>query len=188
MKVIKLNIMIKINKGIIKDKYSNLKEFTCEYIAENKNGISIGNIPDSLNKEYDFFVTGSDQVWNPNFGFGNEIDFLEFADEYKRISFAASFGISVVPEEHSEKFKRRLNNMRKISVREDAGAEIVKKLTGRDAIVLPDPTLLIEKKRWEIIMSSHKYKPTSKYILTYLIGDVDPLCKNIKREIVRYTI
>ena len=42
------------------------------------------------------------------------------------------------------------NKMDAISVREVRGAEIVKELTGRNATVVADPTLLLKRNQWEI--------------------------------------
>jgi len=38
--------------------------------------------------------------------------------------------------------------MYKLSVREEAGAKIIKELTGRDAVVLVNPTLMLTKEKW----------------------------------------
>lgn len=174
----KLELIMSKIKGRINNKYrinkiENLRKFTSLYINEASSKIAINNISDLLASEYDYFITGSDQVWNPSFGFGNEIDFIEFAPKYKRISYAASFGISILPEKNVEDFRKKLINMDKISVREEAGAEIVRHLTGKKPPVLVDPTLLIDKDRWKAIMTEHIYKPKKKYLLTYMLGDVE---------------
>ena len=44
---------------------------------------------DEVATEYDYFVVGSDQVWNPNFA-GFEKFFMKFASMEKRIAYAAS--------------------------------------------------------------------------------------------------
>ena len=55
-----------------------------------------------LNESYSNFIVGSDQVWNPLFWSDIEKEyktyFLRFADEQKRIAYAASFGISELPK------------------------------------------------------------------------------------------
>ncbi len=172
IELIKTNIELKIYKKYRKEKIANLKKFTSMFINEESDIISVNKVPQSLIDKYDYFITGSDQVWNPNFGFGNEIDFIEFAPKNKRISYAASFGISVIPDKYIEDYKKRLTNINRISVREEAGAEIVRSLTGKEAIVLVDPTLLIDKNRWIAISTDHIEKPVKKYLLTYMLGDI----------------
>ena len=50
---------------------------------------------------YDIFITGSDQVWNPQAAITSpEPYFLTFASKDKRkISYAASFGVSSIPDD-----------------------------------------------------------------------------------------
>lgn len=62
--------------------------------------------------------------------------------------------------------------MHRLSVREDAGAKIIKDLTGRDAPVLVDPTLLLTKEKWLFIAKEADNKPKKKYMLTYFLGGV----------------
>lgn len=148
------------------------KEFTRKYIDETDYYISDDNIPRDLGNKFDYFIIGSDQVWNPNFRHGSSIDFLTFAPEHKRIAYAPSFGISKIPEEYINIYKKWLKEMYKLSVREDAGARIIKELTGRDAVVLVDPTLMLTKEKWLSISKEAANKPKGKYLLTYFLGDV----------------
>lgn len=59
-------------------------------------------IKKNLNKEYDYFIAGSDQVWNPNFWSKKcdhaNIRFLKFAFKEKRIAYAASIAIPEIPK------------------------------------------------------------------------------------------
>ena len=57
--------------------------------------------------------------------------------------------------------------MEYLSVREDAGAKIIKELTGKDATVLLDPTMMLTKEQWISISKQSEYKPKNGYILTY---------------------
>ena len=41
----------------------------------------------------DYFITGSDQVWNPIFPFITKREFLDFAKPEQRVSYAASIAI-----------------------------------------------------------------------------------------------
>lgn len=124
--------------------------------------------------EYDAYVVGSDQVWNPGTGMNIEPFFLTFAPEgKKKISYASSFGVTSLPKQSEEKFKELLNGLDSISVRETAGANIVKQVTGREARVVLDPTLLLNKKEWEECSSG--FNPNKNgYVLVY---EVHPSAK-----------
>ncbi len=119
----------------------------------------------------DYYICGSDQIWNPNFA-GQPSYFATFAAKEKRISYAASFGISTLPERIAKRYKKHLNDMQYISVRENAGAQIVKDLIGREVPVLIDPTLMLNKNDWKQVLKNPKFKIDGKYILTYFLGNV----------------
>lgn len=159
------------NKKLHNERTQRFFEFSKKYIEETDYTISELSIPDDLSEKFDFFVTGSDQVWNPELNRGSSVEFLQFAPSEKRISYAASFGVSKIPEHVKTDFKERLNQMAHISVREEAGARIVKELTGRDAEVLIDPTMLLDKEEWISIAKAPAFKPKKNYLLTYFLGD-----------------
>lgn len=129
-----------------------------------------------LVSKYSKFIVGSDQVWNPTFGvIANSIDLflLEFAQPQQKISYASSFGIRELPIEWKEKFSNALATFKAISIREDSGAEIVKKLSGREVDVLIDPTLMIHPKEWRKIEEVPRVSIGNKYILVYFLGNLN---------------
>ena len=85
----RLNAFLKFNKNI---------NFTNNYITPYTKKY----------KKYDYFITGSDQVWNPNFARLRDIDLLSFAKPEQRIAFSASFAIAQLPEECKNKAKKEL--------------------------------------------------------------------------------
>ena len=161
------------------------KHFTLDNIIETNFIISNNNIPENLSNCYDYFITGSDQVWNPNYNFGSSIYFLTFAEKYKRISYAPSFGVSEIEPEFIENYKEWISGMQKLSVRENDGAKIIKELTGRDALVLVDPTLLLTKEKWLSIAKEANNKPKENYLLTYFLGGVPDNYKKQIRTIIK---
>mgnify|MGYP002854514310 CR=1 FL=1 len=97
---------------------------------------------------FDYFFSGSDQVWN-----GARIDqydkyFLRFAPKEKRVAWAASFGGGRVEDYNITRYKRYISDFMHISVREKSGIEIVKELTGRSSVNLPDPIMLLSAQQW----------------------------------------
>ena len=132
------------------------------------------NINDkNLIKKYDYFIAGSDQVWNPTFGRLSDFDLLSFARPEQRIAFSASFGINKLPDEFKEKAKKELQKFKDISVREDAGKQIIEELTDRkDVQVLVDPTMLLTSEEWDKVSKKPKQLKTNKYILNYFLGNI----------------
>ena len=146
------------------------KNFTSVNISETDYSISIDNIPKNLGNKFDYFVTGSDQVWNPTFRHFSRIDFLTFAPKNKRVAYAPSFGLSEIPGQYVDKYKIWLSQMSGLSVREEAGAEIIKTFTGRDSVILIDPTLMLSREKWLSISKQAVHKPKNPYLLTYFLG------------------
>ena len=131
-------------------------------------------IKDDLNLKYDFFIVGSDQVWYPNL-WNYRAKFLLFADEYKRISYAASFGLEYISKIRgfliNRFIKKGLKGIKYISVRENAGAQIVESIINKKVPVLLDPTMLIDKEKWKKISKKPDWYINEKYILTYFLGN-----------------
>ena len=154
----------------LKNKYKrqkNFKKFNQEFINA-KGYASLDSIGDA-----DFFVLGSDQVWNPKRydKVKKELFFLTFTEDRKKVCFAPSFGVSELPEEWKPYFKIKLETFPRLSVREKAGREIIMELTGRDAEILIDPTLMIDADEWlKIINKPLDVDLEKDYVLNYFIG------------------
>lgn len=128
--------------------------------------------------EADVFITGSDQVWNYLIVNKDSAYYLDFATEKTTCSYAASFGISEIPKEYRTFYKQNLRKIDFISVREKNGVGLVESLIGQRAEVMPDPTLLINQKTWEMLSIAPAQK--EKYILVYKITKADRLLKFAK--------
>jgi hypothetical protein len=129
---------------------------------------------ESISDEYDYFVTGSDQVWNPYFSnIDSELEnnFLEFASPEKRLSYAASISAPEIPANRRALFRNGINGMAQLSLREEAGAELIYELTGRKAEVHVDPTMLLTSKEWDMVSRMPAWYKGEDYILTYFLGN-----------------
>lgn len=137
------------------------------------------------NNSYDFLVIGSDQVWNYQWLTTRELELRlgSFASsEHPIISYAASFGISKIDDSVAPSFKKFLPMMKDISVREDKASEMVKGMTGLDATVVLDPTLMLDANEW-LNITENFVSTNDKYVLTYFLGS--PTEKQ-EEEIQRY--
>lgn len=144
----------------------------------NKKYIRTRNITSlqDIDNQSDYYVVGSDQVWNANWYSSNPLKkdmfLLTFTSPEKKVCMAPSFGISELPTEWEAFFREQLMTFTNLSVREHAGAELIYKLTGRKAEVVIDPTLMLDESEWlKIIEKPLKINCEKKYILTYFLGD-----------------
>ena len=98
--------------------------------------------------DFDAYMVGSDQVWNPNITKDKCFDFfLSFVPENKYcVSYASSFGISSwkFDKELTERVSVELSKFQKISCRERDGVNILKDVFDINATFVCDPTLLFE--------------------------------------------
>ena len=125
----------------------------------------------TIEKEYDYIIVGSDQIWNcgrVNLEPTYMLDFV--SNNRKKVSYAASFGISEIPEKYKETYCRLLAKFAHISVREKQGVSLIKMLTGKEAAWVLDPTLLLGKDDWRKIVD-RCVKKEKHYILVYHLGE-----------------
>lgn len=123
-------------------------------------------------EKVDFFIAGSDQIWNPFFNDSTDFMFLSFSSKQRcNIAYAPSFGVEELPKEITSKYKKLLSNIGFLSVREEAGKDIIYNILKKNVPVLVDPTLLLTKQEWLKISKPHKYRPREKYLLTYFLGN-----------------
>lgn len=119
-------------------------------------------------KNYDCFVLGSDQVWNPmNLG-GDFYTMTFIPDDKVKITYAPSFGVAKIPEKQKAQTKAYLKRIDYISVRESDGVRIVKELTGRQVQQVVDPTILIDRAVWDKKKGERIIK--ENYIFCYFIS------------------
>lgn len=125
------------------------------------------NISDITNR-YQCFITGSDQVFSPTCVDFDPVYFLTFAKPEQKYSYAASFGTAYIDKTYEDEMKKRLNDFKKISVREESGKEIIRQLCDRESFVNIDPSLLLGAVQWSEIASERLIK--EKYILVFRVN------------------
>lgn len=123
--------------------------------------------------DFDVYIVGSDQIWNPNItqGFDN-VYFCDFP--FKKghriyLSYAASMESKRLSENDSSFLKKALLNFNTISVREDELKELLQPLTTKLITRVLDPTLLLTRDVWENITPANPIK--EKYVLTYQVRE-----------------
>lgn len=175
------NFRNEVNKGLV---YSdiirefNIKKFSDKYIST----IYDYTIKNDLNDRYDYFIVGSDQIWNPKL-VDCKNEFLQFADFDKRIAYSASIGITEIPDNIKSNYEKYVKRMKHISVREKAGASIISQITGKNIPVLLDPTLLLTKEQWNQIIQQPVWDDGKKYILVFFLAKLPDLVKEEIKKI-----
>lgn len=144
--------------------------FNAEYI-DNMFYVDFRKISDIDWSPYDVAIVGSDQVWYNWTGTKEELSyfFLQFIERKKRISYAASFGTSDL-DNYIDIYRKGIEEIKFISVREKKGLEIINKLCGRQPYLVPDPTLLLTADEWIAFEKKPSFEHSKKFALLYFLG------------------
>lgn len=122
----------------------------------------------SANDVYDAFITGSDQVWNPNvFCTGYLLSFV--ADNKLKLSYAASVSRDELSDGEKDVFRNSLTGYDGISVREASAVRLLAPLTETKIIQTADPVFLLDRHQWDELCIEDT--PTEKYMLCYFLGN-----------------
>jgi len=162
---------------LFRKKYvSNLSEL----IEDNKGMYRLND------KNFDAYIVGSDQCWRPRYSPYIRNYFLDFTKEksnIKRLSYAASFGVSdwEFTEKETLDCKELLKRFDAISVREKSGVDLVRTHLGRDdAENLIDPTMLLTTDDYNVITERENIKSFGSDLKVYVLDK-----SNSKMRIIR---
>ncbi len=166
-----------------KKRSQRFKQFSDEKLHISSALLNRENIIKDWVDSIDYFICGSDQIWNPNYATTSELAFCSFAPE-KTICLAPSFGVSEIPTYRVEEYRYWLEKIKILSVRENVGQKIIKTLTGRKAEILIDPTMLISVEKWKKLCKEPKEGLPEHYIVCYFLGRID---KKYYDKIVKFS-
>lgn len=161
---------INISKLTEWERKSSFERFNRKYLKMSNLSLFEEDFSNKV-KECDYYFTGSDQVWNPYF-IESDYYFLTFAPQEKRIAFSASIGVDDIPDNKKDSFKIMIGQIPYVSVREEKAAEIINNLGLDYPTVLVDPTLALDKEKWQALANSSKFNSKQDYIFVYFLGPI----------------
>ena len=130
-----------------------------------------GNYPKA-----DFYIVGSDQVWNPQItGRNAMLYFFSFLNDEPRMSYAASFGGSEqvsFTDRQVKQLPEQLKKFKAISVREDIGVNILRNRFDIKSELVVDPTFLLNIDNYKhLAEESHEDGKGFVYVYKFIIND-----------------
>ena len=120
-------------------------------------------------ERYSDVIVGSDQLWLPVNVVADYYTLSFVPEEVNKISYATSFGVSEIEPKYKSLYKKFLDRINHLSVREESGVNIIQNISTNKAKLVCDPTLLLTKKEWEEIVPEKRIIK-EKYILCYFLG------------------
>lgn len=139
--------------------------------------VSDGELEKDLPR-YDYYISGSDQIWNTKPNDADMAYFLPFVQSGSRIAYAPSFG-QKGNIEHQEEIASYLRKYDFLSVRENYGRELIQKLIGKEVPVLPDPTILLDAQDWDSLIGERPVQ--EEYLFFYTLFATKEMMKTVKK-------
>ena len=145
-------------------------------------------VKQDIPSDYDIYIMGSDQIWNPNITEG--FDPVFFGDfnfpkgRRKYISYAASMEAKALTSEAENYYRKALGRFDAISVREERLARLLQPLTPQSVNVVLDPTLLLPADEWNRVAQRPHIQ--GNYVLIYQTRK-NPNTMRIARQIAAET-
>ena len=174
------------------DIYCHSKLFIRQYIRPRTFKIYSSNELSKLEKKYDAFVFGSDQIWRKGYS-SNVMDyfggFLKH-DDTLCLSYAASFGIdgNEFSENEIERIRICLQRFRAVSVREKEAISLLNKngwALNKEVVQLIDPTMLLSIQDYRLLYSDRRSNGEVKdAALFYYILDMDETKQDIINRVL----
>lgn len=135
--------------------------------------------------QYDIYIAGSDQLWNPTQPYCIEPYFLTFINgvEKKKISFSTSIGITELTEKEKVMFKDWLSDFSAISVREKQAKQLLDSFVGLEIKQISDPTFLLTSSSWQSIAVYPQLKePYILYFALHIDEKLKDYCLRLSKE------
>lgn len=153
--------------GILK-KHRLFERFLKEELILSKKEYTTLKDLESENFNYDYYISGSDQIWNTYTIDFNYAYFLPFVKSGKRIAYAPSMGphLGIDKFGNLDSISDLLKKYDALSVREIAGSKYIANLINKPVTTVLDPTLLLDSQRYNELICN---KPLIKgeYIFIY---------------------
>ena len=171
-------------KKLIARNFAAYERFMAQHL--NLSGPVISDPAGLSAEDYDVVVAGSDQVWNVTIEDGDDAYFLPWAGCARRVAYAPSFGAKD-PARFAgdpERYAGYLRSFDALSVRERNGREWIRSLSGLDAPVVLDPTLLLNPADYGHLEEAVPGLP-ERYLFYYSPGysaDINHLVEAVSRK------
>lgn len=134
-------------------------------------------------QDYDAYVVGSDLVWNPEMteGAGPVFFHSYITDNSKiRMSYAASIGLTTLPEQILKSYAHWINKLDYVSVREHSAKKLLQPICRHEIEVVLDPVLLTTENDWNRFFE-RKGPANRGYVLAFMLEYSPLLMRTVEK-------
>ena len=179
--IVLLKYLVKENiKRLIgrKNTYFALRERKRKFLEFNRKYIKFSNVclsnnqaPEGLKNQYDYFICGSDQIWNYALTEGlHPAYFLDFArSDQRKIAYAPSINQTPIATQMKPQLVEKLESFSAISVREQDAAQQLTLWMHRSISAVLDPTLLLQASDYTPLVEKYSVQFPEHYIFIYCL-------------------
>lgn len=127
---------------------------------------------------YDVFLSGSDQVWNPD-NCTDEWFFNFLPEDKRRVAYSASIGKEQIEKKEKVRLKPLIEKYEYIGVRENEAKRLLHTFVQKDIKVVLDPVMLLDAKEWSVF-DKWDFLKRERYICVYLVSYEKKVMKKIR--------
>lgn len=165
-----------INGHAQRERYRLFQNFNKKYLPRMTMRYNTPNDLETAELDYDVYICGSDQIWNPENVKHDTSFFFDYVTKNKAVlaSYAASIGQDRLSMQDQEWIRKGIARFDNISIREKSGVDLACKLLHSGRIVQSiDPTLLFSGDYWRSVSQKPTENLPDHFILYYPIQNTD---------------
>lgn len=169
-----------------------VSQYTNQFIQNYIRRVEVIDFNKLKSDSYDVLIVGSDQVWRPKYNRNIYKCFLDFAESWKvkRIAYAVSFGTD--KWEFTFKQTKRCAQLVKkfdwVSTREDSGVKLCKEYLGISACHVLDPTLLLAREDYDLLVSHAHVNQCKGNLLVYILDESSEIQSIVKQVALKRSL
>lgn len=188
------NIAVALLYPMFKKRFNDFEKFLHTHFLLTASSYRHTEDLNDLGDRYDYYVCGSDQIWNVSCADFDDAYFLPFVKNRRRIAYAPSLGgRNILHSNQCDKYREYLSKFDYLSVRERNGKKWLDELSAREFTIVADPTLLVSADIWGPLTLEREYQ--GDYIFFYGVpfspdtySKVYALSKRLKMPVVMMDI
>ena len=152
-----------------KRKKNNFQAFRTEHLIVSETVYTKVADLDAASDKYDWYICGSDQIWNSTINRELDTAFLLNFVKYnqKKIAYAPSLGVDHLSNRDLIAVEEAIRSFHAVSVREEQGVDILQPYCSKKVNCVCDPVFLLEECDYTSLCNRIE---GDKYVFLYIVG------------------